>query len=463
MFRRFAADGTPLGAEVTVTSTDNTRIIGLAVALAGDGSLVIVWGTEQETAESELYVRRYGANDAPLGDAVAVTDAASKSIGWFDVASAAGGHFVVVWSGDDDLFDDDGFSAFARLFDASAVPQGAPFPASTAEPGFRNFALPRVAMSNAGNFVVTWFTEDAAQVAALFGRRFDANGAAIGDTFAVASGASAPGIQDHRVAMSATGQFVVIYSPVTTIPGEPDPWSTGLYGRRFDAAAASLGGEFRVSAAGNVRLRAFLAIDSNANGDFAVTWTEYVSSGNAADPYLQYLHARLYRASGSPATSDQRYSLSWLGFSWSGNSVAIDSVGNFANAFYALGRLDNGVGTQWVYVQRFAGYNDKRPACARYIATVVGNDSANDLNGGSGHDVVYAGGGNDTIHAWSGDDVICGGPGADVIYGGSGNDDLVGGPGDDVLDGGRGSDFCNGESHTNADTAVSCEITRNVP
>jgi hypothetical protein len=40
---------------------------------------------------------------------------------------------------------------------------------------------------------------------------------------------------------------------------------------------------------------------------------------------------------------------------------------------------------------------------------------------------------------------------------------LVGGAGDDLLDGGGSVDYCNGESHTNADTAVSCELRDNVP
>jgi hypothetical protein len=80
------------------------------------------------------------------------------------------------------------------------------------------------------------------------------------------------------------------------------------------------------------------------------------------------------------------------------------------------------------------------------------------------HDIVYAGGGNDTIYGWGGLDVLCGVDGHDVVYGGSGNDQLVGGRGDDVLDGGTGNgDYCNGESQTNADTAVGCEVTRNIP
>jgi Ca2+-binding RTX toxin-like protein len=427
IFRRFAANGTPLGAEVTVDTAPYVWNMGdPGIAMAGDGSFVVTW-----TVSSYGVTRvaaRYAANDAPLGGAVIDDDDWSGAAA---VATAADGSFVVVWI-------DGGINA--RLFDAAGDPQGPPFPVSPFETGVSDATQPQVAMSGAGDFVVIWSTEDEAGIDAVRGRVFDPNGVP-GDTFTVATGSFSPW-NPPNVAMSSTGQFVVVYSRIDQSTG-----GTGVvYGRRFDAAGGPLGGEFRVSAAPG----GGLAIDSNARGDFAVSWRE----GGG------YLHTRLYRASGSPATSDQRY---LIASGHGGTSVAIDGVGNFVAAF----PVDTGLGPDypapWVYAQRFAGYNDTRPACMRYIATRVGNNSANVLNGGPGHDVIYAGGGNDTIHGWSGDDVICGGSGADVIYGGSGNDDLVGGPGDDLLDGDRGRDFCNGEGHTNADTAVSCEATPNVP
>jgi hypothetical protein len=434
VFRRFAANGTPLGAEVTVDTVGYVAYLWQPrVAMAGDGSFVVSWGESRYSgADNYQLAMRYAANGAPLGGAVVAN---SEWLCCGEVATAADGHFVVVWMTQDYA----GWTA-ARLFDAAGAPQGPPFPISNGVPGVREWSQPKVAMSGAGDFVVIWPTQDETEIGALLGRRFDANGAPIGDTFTVATGLDSGWIYP-QVAMNSTGQFVVVYLRY------PDTGATGIYGRRFDAAATPLGGEFRVSAGPG----SGLAVDSNARGDFAVTWQEYLSQDT------NYLHTRLYRASGSPATSDQRYLIGSAG------SVAIDGAGNFVATIAAGGTLDAEYPTPWAYAQRFAGYNDTRPACMRYIATRVGNNSANVLNGGPGHDVIYAGGGNDTIHGWSGDDVICGGSGADVIYAGSGNDDLVGGPGDDLLDGDRGRDFCNGEGHTNADTAVSCEATPNVP
>ena len=468
-FRRFAADATPLGDEVSVATEQqsNHRLMEPRVAMAGDGSFVVIWFVEDViTAEGELYARRYAANDAALSDAVVVTDPLSRPVAFHGVATAGDGRFVVVWPGNDRP-NGDGLPrpAFARLFDAAAVPQGPPFVVSTSQPGLKDVAWPQVAMSSAADFVVTWETEtvDSTLTNVLLGRRFDANGSPIGDTFSVAAESPTTGLPSgHEIAMSATGQFVVVYTR-GALPEEPFLVSTGVYGRRFDAAAEPLGGEFRVSSVGNARFRGRVALDLNAAGDFAVTWRETEEAGQLQS----YLHTRLYRASGSPVTSDQRFGLSELASSssssWSGDSVAIDGAGNFVAAFYAFGTRPNGVSTRFAYAQRFAGYNDTRPACARYIATIVGTDGANTLHGGPGHDVINAGAGDDTIYAWAERDVTCGGPGNDVIYAGSGNDHLVGGAGDDLLDGGSGSDFCNGETHTNADTAVSCEDRRNIP
>jgi len=82
-----------------------------------------------------------------------------------------------------------------------------------------------------------------------------------------------------------------------------------------------------------------------------------------------------------------------------------------------------------------------------------GSATAQNLNGGTGNDVIYGGGGNDTIDGKGGDDVLYGQTGNDTlkgdngndtIYGGSGNDDIIGGNGNDGLYGGSGNDSIHG-------------------
>ena len=82
------------------------------------------------------------------------------------------------------------------------------------------------------------------------------------------------------------------------------------------------------------------------------------------------------------------------------------------------------------------------------MAQLIGNDTAETINGTADADTIDAKGGNDTVNAGEGDDVISGGLGIDALYGQGGNDTLVvaepvfpasGGIGE-IFDGGAGTD-----------------------
>jgi Ca2+-binding RTX toxin-like protein len=71
--------------------------------------------------------------------------------------------------------------------------------------------------------------------------------------------------------------------------------------------------------------------------------------------------------------------------------------------------------------------------------------SLDDLDGGSGDDVISGGLGNDQLVGGSNNDQLSGGPGRDQLFGLSGNDTLKGGADDrDFLDGGTGNDTLDG-------------------
>ncbi len=81
---------------------------------------------------------------------------------------------------------------------------------------------------------------------------------------------------------------------------------------------------------------------------------------------------------------------------------------------------------------------------------IYGNEVANRLESGDGHDIVMGYEGNDTIIGGGGNDhlygraSIGGDDGADSISGGDGSDYIQGNAGNDTLDGGAGSDRING-------------------
>lgn len=81
--------------------------------------------------------------------------------------------------------------------------------------------------------------------------------------------------------------------------------------------------------------------------------------------------------------------------------------------------------------------------------TIVGNNTANDLDGNGGDDKLIGRGGKDYLEGGDGNDTLYGGSGNDFLFGGNGNDRMFGGSGNDwmdvsfgenLLDGGKGRD-----------------------
>ena len=72
---------------------------------------------------------------------------------------------------------------------------------------------------------------------------------------------------------------------------------------------------------------------------------------------------------------------------------------------------------------------------------IVGeNGTADQINGGSGKDLLFGGTQNDTLNGGAGNDLLVGSGGGDTLNGGGDNDVLVGGIGNDIIDGGAGLD-----------------------
>ena len=81
------------------------------------------------------------------------------------------------------------------------------------------------------------------------------------------------------------------------------------------------------------------------------------------------------------------------------------------------------------------------------MTKIIGDESAETLNGAAGDDVIKGRGGNDVLRGMGGADSIQGDGGNDYIDGGAGGDTLLGGSGDDrILGVGAGDDFVDGGS-----------------
>ena len=108
--------------------------------------------------------------------------------------------------------------------------------------------------------------------------------------------------------------------------------------------------------------------------------------------------------------------------------------------------LDGGAGDDYL----FGGTGADSLLGAAGNDLLDGGADADYLDGGSGNDTLKGADGDDTLIGAAGDDTLEGEAGADTLNGGSGSDTLIGGAGADTLDGGAGDDLLQGG--TGADT-----------
>jgi Ca2+-binding RTX toxin-like protein len=80
----------------------------------------------------------------------------------------------------------------------------------------------------------------------------------------------------------------------------------------------------------------------------------------------------------------------------------------------------------------------------RHNDLIIGNASANVIDGSDGTDTIYGGAGDDELMGMWGDDNLYGEAGSDVIDGAWGNDNLHGGDGSDRIYGAWGNDWIDG-------------------
>ncbi len=252
------------------------------------------------------------------------------------VATAANGDYVVVWTSN--LQDGSGYGIYAQRFTADGVPQGAEFRvnATTANDQLN----PSVAMDGAGNFVVTWGSnlQDDGISSGVYARRYDAAGAPQGGEFRVNT--TTAGYQGGpAIAMSPAGSFVITWNSATQ---DPDG-SSGIYGQRFDAAGAPQGGEFRVNTYTlNAQQLSWVSMD--AAGNFVVTW-----GSNGQDGSNYGVYGQRFDAGGAPRGSEFRVNTTTAN-SQLYNDVAMLPDGRFVVVFQSV----NGGGNLDLFLQRYA-------------------------------------------------------------------------------------------------------------
>jgi len=273
----------PIGPEFRANTTTDWDQNDAAVAMAPDGSFVIVWEGEDDSGHDDIYFQRFSPQDLPLGPETRVNTTTKGSQRDPAVAIDAAGNFIIAWE-DDEGTDGDGDGVFARRFDAAGQALGDEFLVNTTTTGWQNDAA--VAMSPDGQVVIVWKSTNGSGGTDITAQRYDATGNRAGEEFLVGLPSSKAKNKDPSVALDPSGDFVITW------------WrgGRGIIAQRYDALGKEQGDTMLVPPRGDLSVYGYspvVAMDST--GGFVIAW----SQAGLGLPAINYgIAAQRFNASG---------------------------------------------------------------------------------------------------------------------------------------------------------------------
>jgi len=260
-------------------------------------------------------------SQVPVGPEFQVNTYTTGSQGRPSVAAAANGSFIVVWQSLDQ--DGSNYGVFGRRYDASGTPLGGSEFRVNAYTTYVQF-LPKVASDASGDVVVVWESigQDGS-ASGVFGRRFNSAGLPVGTEFQVNS-ATTSAQSSPSIASDPSGNFVVVWESLHS--GASD-----IFAKRYNAAGAPQGSEFRVNAyTSGTQRRPSVAADGS--GNLVVVWDSDFDGSNYG------VFGRRYDATGTPQGAEFRVN-SYTTGAQTLASVASDASGNFVVVWESQGQI----------------------------------------------------------------------------------------------------------------------------
>jgi Bacterial Ig domain/Putative Ig domain len=312
-----------------------------AVAVAGDGSYVVVWSSlNQDGSGQGVYFQRFHATGTAITGELRANETPTNDQQWAHVASAPDGSFVVTWtsnqSGNEDVY--------FRRFAANGTALTGELLANDTTTGIQKNSS--IAMEDNGDFVVTWQGQGPLDANGIHFRRFNADGNAKDTTDKLANTNGTNSETDPVIAMQQSGAFVIGWLNETT---------NKIHFNRFNSAGSAISG----GQIDNVlAVSSDLAVASDSDGNFTFVYRDngigpgVWRRGYNADGTQQYGYLQLSIGdAASPSidmADDGTHVVTWHKSGGAGLDV-------FAQKFNADGSISGGVfqvnvtsaGTQW--------------------------------------------------------------------------------------------------------------------
>jgi Ca2+-binding RTX toxin-like protein len=427
-FQRYDALGNKIGIETLGQAASANDQFQAGITALSDGGFVISYVDVQGNV---LFGQKFFANGTANGGQIILSNPAFLDAGIESppvIQALAGGEFAVFYT-TNNFSGSTGYDVVGRIVNAAGVP-GAAFsvPLSLATTGTQS--SPAVALTQAGDIMVTWVSNDNAFGNDIYVRRFSPAGVPVSPVpYVVVNADTALEQVDPSITALNNGFFVVTWTTANTTGS----LGNDIHGQIIDSDGNRYGPEFL---AGTTQLSNQVAskVVALADGKFMVFYTTF---GSGADS----LRAQVFNSNGTTA----------------GLELVVGNVGpGFSTFPDAVVLADGRVLITWTdFVFSANDFSVKMQILDPREGVINGTADADKIWGHDGNvDFISAGDGADTVYGLAGADAIYGGAGADQLFGGRGDDTLYGGNDADMLMGGYGADEIYGDAGVDTITFV---------
>ena len=284
--RRFGADGAALGDSFLVNTTIQGDQDAPAVAMATDGSFVVVWSGRGVADKQGVFLQRYDADGSAIGTEITVNNTLGGSQSSPTVAYGTGELFVVAWEG---AGDGDAAGVFFRRFNADGA-IGLEARANTTTADDQEGVALTFLQDN--NFLVGWQSrhQDGSDWG-VYAQSFNSLGLPVGEETRL-NGTTAGSQTDLTLAADPTGGYVAAWQ---SFGQDADGWSIVARDVNADGELADTETVINDQTAGH---QLAPALDVAIDGQWLLAWV-----GHAASEAGWQVFTRAIEASGASGAS----------------------------------------------------------------------------------------------------------------------------------------------------------------
>ncbi len=249
-------------------TSGDTAALKPRIAINGDGKYLIAWHKFNDVYTKLFH---FDSSSSLTGDLKINTTPIYTNEQSAAVASSEEGRFVVAWTGVDN-----GKDIYVQLVNSDGTKNGGNFKVNSDAGSYDQYE-PDVAMSDSGNFLVVWTdNRNGGDTTEVYAQRYDKNGFTIGSNFKV-NGATYRNIKPS-VDMNGDGKFVITWVDTSNS-------QRNIYAARYNESGIQQGSTLTVSSNNTspAIAKADVAVDST--GASIIVWQD--SREGSMDIYFQ--------------------------------------------------------------------------------------------------------------------------------------------------------------------------------